>query len=177
MELAVLFICGGIYISCGMISTRKYLEWASANKLKARLPDLMLDFIQDHNTISPLAIERLTLASDILPFFLLITGIVLYLVWQYIDILNFAAMTTSFLIINNSIVENVTILPFSSGRERCLELIDLDHLDKDGILKEIKTINPLKYTTGTCATMMWSGHTVHTMIASYVICSAKEYFL
>jgi len=85
----------------------------------------------------------------------------------YVDLLNQFAFMISVLIVANMVVENVTVMPSSYGRERCLDFLGLT---EETWRSYSFSIAP----SGTCAAMMWSGHTVNTVLAGYIFCTALE---
>lgn len=132
-------------------------------------PDLFLDLF-NHSWNHDNAIGKI---ADLVPAVLLIAGPVMALIAQDFLLFNRVLFVVSFLILNNAVVENLTVFPPTYGLARCLEFNEL--YDPTGeatsgvpttIADALAKAVGLGFgfsPTGTCTAMIWSGHTVHTM--------------
>jgi len=171
-NLVVVIICNFVYLLAGFFANKRYLTHTAplANasqecneKIGAPLWDVVLNIMPDHLNIA----TGLTSVADAVPMVCLGFGVVYSAIYCYVDIINHVTFMTNFLILGNLIAENVTVLPSSYGRERCLRFINFTEETVD---KYEFGFNP----TGTCAAMVWSGHTVHTMLGVYALFTALE---
>jgi len=133
------------------------------------VPDLFLQFFSrdDFNKRRTVGV-----VSDWASFISFGIGVVMALVGMDFYLLQHFFFLESVLFIANSISENLTVYPPSNGLARCLK--DLGHYDPksgeetrhtikgalDFTIKNYTPFNPF----GTCTAMVWSGHTVTTML-------------
>jgi len=166
VELGLSMFC---YQLVGYFANWRYLEWSSENVVSSGdsgiekpLWDVILTQIpelNESNALRPLADWFCYASVAVATFYCLFH--------LYVDLLNHLAFMISVLILCNMVVENVTVMPSSYGRARCLEFLGLT---EENWRSYAFGISP----SGTCAAMMWSGHTVHTLLAAYTFVTALE---
>jgi len=136
-------------------------------------PDFFLDLFKNKKTEWNRA-NAISTIADLVPGVLMIAGPVMALIAQDFLLFNRVFFVMSFLILNNAIVENLTVFPPTYGLARCLEFNkffdpkgeatsgDVPRTIAGALAKAVNVafgINPV----GPCTAMVWSGHTVHTM--------------
>lgn len=155
--LVILIVVNVFYQVIAFFPNQSYLYWAeNATQCKSHLPDIVLD-LHDENEAN-----ILTTISDILPGVGLFVTSVLCISSKDIDVWAMYTMSMSFLTFFNGICEASTVIPSSYGYDRCL-----DYLGIKSAAQYAFSLN----LTGSCVAMVWSGHTVQTMLASYAICT------
>uniref|UniRef100_A0A7S1BH40 Sphingomyelin synthase-like domain-containing protein n=1 Tax=Corethron hystrix TaxID=216773 RepID=A0A7S1BH40_9STRA len=165
IPLTTCLVSNFIYMSMSGFAQRTYLEfveqdlefWANDK----RLPDIILDAFESSGWYSKKSLLVWTTVSDAFPA-ALFAVCACYLIWNghYVTI-NRCLLTQSFLMLLNSLAENLTILPSSYGYDRCLEYLNIT---SSSDLPDY-SFSP----TGSCAAMIWSGHCVHTLIAAHML--------
>jgi hypothetical protein len=166
-------VCNITYMLISFFPNRRYLEWVVAQRQMSpacwpnntRLSDLLLDAVHGGSFPGPLETDAYTPLSDTFPTVCLAIS-VLYILFRgrYI-IINRFFLTQGFMIILNTIVENVTTLPSSYGYDRCIAYLGVDGPEDVTIGLNLM---------GSCAAMIWSGHTLHTLFACYMAGLALE---
>lgn len=153
-------ICGCINISYLFVTffgpTRWYLTWAHHHGHEDRLPDAFLDHFEDEPWLIPVA--------DAIPVCAFLGGCVLALNRKDIRTWSLLLNANGFLMIAKCIVEVVTTIPSSFGYSRCCAYLHIDSVDQIQVLN-LDTLWRMKW--GGCASMLWSGHTVQTMLGTY----------
>jgi len=165
-------VCVFGYYAASNITTASYLQWAEklngsneSNPLKQSLPDIYLDYI------SPDEAQTVILfVADGVPGLLLFVGAFLSLGFRYMDLFNFFCWLLSVSTVGKGISEVLTTLPASMGYDHCVtEILDLQKTDEASKFRKFG-INP----AGTCADMIWSGHTANSMYGMHLILSVLE---
>jgi hypothetical protein len=144
---------------------KKYLTWAEKGNAVAKhhLPDIFLD-------MNPYGHEEswVTTVSDIIPMILFFGALVLCILTKDIEVFSITLLNQSFLVFWNAICEYVTVPPSSYGYDRCLDYLG------------IKSPAEYKFTvniSGSCVSMLWSGHTSMQIIGTFALCTvlARHY--
>ncbi|CAD7926757.1 unnamed protein product [Amoebophrya sp. A120] len=148
-------ILAAAYMQIGNIAAQSYIEYARETPYRwSHLPDVFLDFID-----KPSVDNWKTYCGDAMPYLTVLFGLAYLFLADLACDLVVAANVFAASWVFNGIAENVTILPSSFGYERCLDRNGINHGDDH------------KYqwsnTTGSCAAMMWSGHTFVTYLACW----------
>jgi len=161
-------ICGAIYVIGGSFTARKYAQYAfdrdkyqRNDPLGGRLPDRILDVFnvaEDSN---------LVMVADAVAFVFPLAATISCLILVHTDLLNVMVFQVSVLIVANAIAENVTMLPASIGWKRCKHRSYSDWTSIDDWAFGIGGV-------GGCASMMWSGHTVHSILPAFCLFSSLE---
>jgi len=163
-----LFLClvaNVLYQVMSYFPGKRYLEWMEKQPTcwanNARLPDFLLDAafsgISENDIWTPI--------SDTFPTILLVTTFLYLIVRRHYVLLNRTLMTQGFLIFVNGFIENATTLPSSYGHDRCLDYLQIQNSTQVQFGLNL---------TGSCAAMIWSGHTLHTLLACYMLGKAFE---
>jgi hypothetical protein len=137
-----------------------YLKWAEETGYHDNLPDLVLDMHQKNPNKS-----WVTYAADGIAITAVLLCVTCCAYKRNLLILNTFCVAQCLYYILNIVAENVTIIPSSYGYERCIEYLDI-HNSHD--------LTHSMHWTGSCAAMMWSGHTAQTIIATYFACRAFD---
>mmetsp|Transcript_47221 Transcript_47221/g.92139 ORF Transcript_47221/g.92139 Transcript_47221/m.92139 type:complete len:355 (-) Transcript_47221:13-1077(-) len=177
LPLSIALVSNFTYMACGGIAQKKYLEfvedgggtpsvkdgfWADDR----RLPDLLLDVFEQkglHSSHDSLMLW--TKISDVFPQVIGFACLVYLTRRQKYVLANRLMLTQSFLVLLNSVAENITVLPSSYGYDRCLAYLDIE--DSSELTFGITP-------TGSCAAMIWSGHIVNMLIPAHVLGCALE---
>lgn len=149
-----------VYMTVSYFPNHAYLEWAAlrlGNCSVGHLPDLVLDL---HGMNEP---NWLTQVGDALPGILMVVGVALCGYSCNLTLWALFFNTQSFIIALNCAVEQVTMMPSSYGYKRCLTYMGIH-----GPAEDKFSLNP----AGSCAAMLWSGHTFHTLLGIFTICTA-----
>jgi len=156
-----LISCMFIYMVMGYFANRRYLEWSSEGSILPLWDVILVQIpkLNEHNELQWIA--------DWFVYMTLFIPVVYCFFYVYVDLLNHLAFMVCVLILNNMVVENVTVMPSSYGRERCLEFLGLTE-------SNWQTYSFTFSPSGTCAAMMWSGHTVHSILGAYTLLTAME---
>lgn len=136
-------------------------------------PDFFLDLFKNKKTAWNRA-NAISAIADLVPALLMIAGPLMALIAQDFLLFNRVFFVMSFLILNNAIVENLTVFPPTYGLARCLEFnndydptggatsSDVPTTIAGALARAVNAVFGINLT-GTCTAMVWSGHTVHTM--------------
>lgn len=148
------------YMTLSYFPNQEYLLWAeNRTGCREHLPDIFLDMhgMNEANWV--------TIMSDLASALPLVVAGLLCVVKK--DALWWARMFNiqSFMMVFNTIAEQVTVMPSSYGYGRCLTYLGIS-----GPAENTFNINP----TGSCAAMLWSGHTFHCMLGVYVLSQVLE---
>lgn len=168
--MAVMLACFMVYM-CGSYGTDyNYLKYSferddffmnPSNALHGRLSDFLLDRVEkvDDTILGPI--------YDAVPGVLIFAACLMCLIMNYPEELNYMLLSIGTLLICNFFIENATVLPSSFGWGYCKERY------YSGLTKaEDFPFMPTPF--GGCASMMWSGHTVHTLIGAFFFLSVLE---
>jgi len=145
------------YQIAAFFPNQKYLYWAqNATACKSHLPDIVLDLhsLNEANLVTSI--------GDALPGVALVLGLVLCIVTKDIEVWSITILNQTFLMFFNAICEFSTLMPSSYGYDRCMDYLG------------IKSADDYKFSvnlTGSCVAMIWSGHTIHTMLGTYATCT------
>jgi len=169
LSMFVMIVCGAIYMLGSAGTDSHYLQWAFARKdhilndrLGGRLPDRLLDLIPmvDDTYIVPI--------YDSFPTVLAIVAAIMGCIMVYPAEFNHLVFCVGPMLLFNSIVENVTMMPASLGWKICKQRY-YSNINSVSDLT-LSNMNPM----GGCASMMWSGHCWHTAVGIWIILSIAE---
>lgn len=157
------FICIAVnlaYMLEAYFPNHRYLEWANNSTAgRHHLPDLIFDL---HSMNEP---NWVTVISDAAPGVLLgLAGVLCLLRCDSLLWARLFHLQALFMFLNG-IAENVTILPATYGYQRCIAYMHISGPEEDSF-----GLKP----TGSCAAMIWSGHTFHTVLGVYIITCVLE---
>ena len=168
-------ICAAVnlfYQWAAFFPNRTYLEWAeTATQCKDHLPDIFLDLHKQNNSVVQNTMDTLpgnaqggwlSQLADTVPLVALVTAVFLCVITKDLEAWAIAIHNQTLLIFLNAICEASTVIPSSYGYERCKDYLGIEEASE--------------YTagfnfTGSCVAMIWSGHTIHTMIGVYASCT------
>jgi len=162
-------LCVLIYVCFGQFTNKHYLQHYHTTatcpaSCHERLPDLVLDW--PTAPLSSFSTRMIRFLSNQIPCSLLMLGTFSGVILNQKEALNHTAGMIAFLILANLIAENVTTMPASIGWNRCQK-----ELGGKSMVDEYK----FQFSVyGSCAEMMWSGHTVHTMLSTHLIVTIIE---
>jgi len=177
LPLSIALVSNFTYMACGGIAQKKYLEFVEdgggTSSVKdgfwaddRRLPDLLLDIFEQNGLHSSHdSLMLWTKISDYFPVLITFTCLVYLVCRQKYVLANRLMLTQSFLVLLNSVAENITVLPSSYGYDRCLKYLEIEDSSELAF-----GITP----TGSCVAMIWSGHIVNMLIPAHVLGCALE---
>lgn len=151
-----------IYSSLSNLANRAYLVWAEQTQTFAPLPDLFLNHAPSNQWTMH--------AANALPIVAVTSCILACLCARKIDILNFFCIAQALSYLFNAVAENVTVLPSSYGYHRCIDYLRITRAADLPVGPTLENLNLM----GSCAAMIWSGHTVGTMLGTYYACRAAN---
>ncbi|CAD7938959.1 unnamed protein product [Amoebophrya sp. A25] len=154
--------CAGGYMQWGNYAANSYINYAQASPFRwSHLPDMFLDMIP-----KPPEDNWKTVVGDVLPYLGCVVGVPYLAVMDYFVVLCTAAHIWASHWVLNGIAENTTTLPSSFGYERCLKKSGIEHGDDHTYA--------VANTTGSCAAMMWSGHTFTVILCLWSVTLGLE---
>eukprot|EP00391_Amoebophrya_sp_Ameob2_P008746 CAMPEP_0178992762 /NCGR_PEP_ID=MMETSP0795-20121207/6300_1 /TAXON_ID=88552 /ORGANISM="Amoebophrya sp., Strain Ameob2" /LENGTH=538 /DNA_ID=CAMNT_0020684691 /DNA_START=341 /DNA_END=1957 /DNA_ORIENTATION=+ len=164
-SLALVAVLAGTYMQIGNLAAAQYIDYAMEHHYDQltnwpasirwnHLPDVFLDIIH-----APAEDGILTILGDTIPYAGCFLGVLYLFLYDHVTELVMCGNLFAVHWIFNGIAENVTILPTSYGFERCLARSNMELGDKH----QYAVAN----TTGSCAAMMWSGHTFVTYLSCW----------
>jgi len=165
LPLMICAILNLIYQIAAYFPGKRYLVWMESQPAcwsnNTRLPDLLLDLpftgISEDDAWTPI--------SDTFPAVLLVLTALYIIIRGHYVIANRLFLTQGFLILLNTLVENGTTIPSSYGYDRCVRYLGIT---------DSRDVNFGVNLTGSCAAMIWSGHTMHTLLAAYMLGKGLE---
>eukprot|EP00928_Gymnodinium_smaydae_P029533 TRINITY_DN22210_c0_g1_i1.p1 TRINITY_DN22210_c0_g1~~TRINITY_DN22210_c0_g1_i1.p1 ORF type:complete len:313 (+),score=37.82 TRINITY_DN22210_c0_g1_i1:61-999(+) len=154
-----------VYQIAAYFPGKKYLDWVESNMAcrggNFRLPDVLLDANWNTRNES----DYWATFADLFPVVVIGSAAIYLCVRARYVILNRCLMTQGILILLNMVVENATLMPSSLGYDRCI-----DYLGINGSADVHMSLSVM----GSCAAMIWSGHTMHTLLGAYMFGKGLE---
>lgn len=151
-------VINALYQALAYFPNHKYLLWASrhsdGHSCREHLPDLFLDAWGTNE------VNWITQFADTLPIISLGAAAMVCLSTKDSKLWGRLCHLQGFMLLLNGIAENSTTIPSSYGYDRCL-----DYMGISGPEEDKWSIN----LTGSCAAMLWSGHTFHFMLGVFVV--------
>jgi hypothetical protein len=147
------------YMTMAFFPNHKYLVWASEHpNCGGHLPDIFLDQVLER----PAWLEGV---ANNVPGLCLGSAALLTILLRDVYVWGLVTNLQSLLILGKLIAENVTMIPSSYGYNTCMAYLHLNSPADDKFQPGIVNV------PGTCSAMMWSGHTMHTMLGTFAVCT------
>lgn len=156
-------IASVVYVAFSNVSNRAYLVWAERTQMLGRLADMVLDLppVVPHGAWA-------MHVSNAIPQAAVVACVLACALARDLVTLNMLCVAQALAYLLNAVSENVTIVPSSYGYARCLDYLGVRG---SGDLAAGLSLSNFQLN-GSCAAMMWSGHTTTTMLGVYFACRA-----
>lgn len=164
--LSYITISSFLYACASHNANKIYLEWAEKHHVYGHLPDMLLDLHPNLPKIQN--VELLVRISDLVPTTMICICLVLSFAKRDLANANALTIAQSIMYLLNMVAENITVLPSSYGYRHCLAYLQINN-SSDAVGGFSLSNTKL---SGSCAAMIWSGHTVGTILGIYYLLSA-----
>lgn len=161
--LIPLIVIGGVnilYMYFAVLNDRRYLKWA-ANETRNPIPDIILDYAPLFRH-SPFWI---VVVADTLPM-LMPLGFFMAIMMRDEEAWCVTALIQGSFMVSRTIAQTVTVMPSSYGVDGCLDYYEMEEGDRLHMAETMMSTG-----LGTCSAMIWSGHTSHTMLGVWMLCT------